>query len=181
MSSKDQQSLTLSHATVAHALNASDWFSFTVIMHIIQELAINRYYLSPLIRQLALKLGTFQFILSPPRLYLFIVTDNLQVKCTKFRYTSHVFQVFPYLRNRSFAIFLNWGLLRFRCSRLIKLLKWESLFEVVLRPIFRKLFLYIWNLLCLLVQIIWSSMVTVSWHGSGSLKLSLSYKVSASW
>ena len=84
-----------------------------------------------------------------------------------------IFQVFPYLRNRSFAIFLNRGLLRFRCSRLIKLLKWDSLFEVVFRPILRELFLYIWNLLCLLVQIIWSSMVIVSKHGSGSLKLPL--------
>ena len=41
MSSKDQQSLTLSHATLAHALNASDWFSSALVMHIVQLLAIN--------------------------------------------------------------------------------------------------------------------------------------------
>ena len=79
MSSKDQQSLTLSHATVAHALNASDWFSFTLVMHIVQVLAINKYYLSPQIRQLALKLGTFPFILSPLRRYLFIVFNSLNI------------------------------------------------------------------------------------------------------
>ena len=48
-------------------------------MHIVQVLAINKYYLSPQIRQLALKLGTFPFILSPLRRYLFIVFNSLNI------------------------------------------------------------------------------------------------------
>ena len=89
MSSKDQQSLTLSHATLAHALNASDWFSFSSIMHIILEVAINKYYLYPHIHQLALKLGTFPFTLSPPRRYLFIVSDT---SLSEMKYWPSVFK-----------------------------------------------------------------------------------------
>ena len=64
--SKDQQSLTLSHAKMAHALHVSDCFSPNTSLNILVSRYKGTLSIPTHLHNIALKLGTFPFILSPP-------------------------------------------------------------------------------------------------------------------
>ena len=106
--------------------------------------------ISPFYRSYISQLGCY------PRYLEMLPSGN---GCNRASYTNYVLLFF---KNWILANFLKWIYSRLSISRPIWLLMWYNLFAVVFIPILLLLFLKIWNINCLHVQMIWSITVMCS-------------------